>query len=135
MKFFAMSKMLKLIYWNNLTIFIDQWVKNLLINKILLNILDFFLVYTKNLSILFYSVLMLLRKVFHYDKNTPLLFFVLWAPILPWINISSSLILFGLYYGFLTTLPIDLFQILFIRTFFLEGNLSGTMAISSLIIG
>jgi len=28
-------------------------------------------------------------------KNIPLLFCVLWAPILLWINISSSLILFG----------------------------------------
>ncbi len=67
--------------------------------------------------------------------NTPLLLFVLWAPILSWINISSSLILFGLYYGFLTTLPIDPSQILSIRTFLLEGNLIGTMTISGLIIG
>jgi hypothetical protein len=67
--------------------------------------------------------------------NTPLLFFVLWAPILSWINISSSLILFGLYYGFLTTLLIDPFQILSIRTFFLEGNFNGTTIASGLIIG
>jgi hypothetical protein len=63
--------------------------------------------------------------------NTPLLFFVLWAPILSWINISSSLILFGLYYGFLTTLPIDLSLILSIKTFLLEGNLRGTMECDS----
>ncbi|KAH9530723.1 hypothetical protein CY35_20G022300, partial [Sphagnum magellanicum] len=67
--------------------------------------------------------------------NTPLLLFVLWAPILSWINISSSLILFGLYYGFLTTLPIGPSQILSIRAFLLEGNLSGTAAVSGLIIG
>ncbi len=29
------------------------------------------------------------------NKNVPLLFCVLWAPIILWINISSSLILFG----------------------------------------
>jgi hypothetical protein len=67
--------------------------------------------------------------------NTPLLLSVLWAPILSWINISSSLILFGLYYGFLTTLPIGPSQILSIRAFLLEGNLSGTAAVSGLIIG
>lgn len=67
--------------------------------------------------------------------NTPLQFSVLWASILSWINISSPLILFGLYYGFLTTLPIGPSQIISIRAFLLEGNLSGTMAISGLILG
>lgn len=67
--------------------------------------------------------------------NTPLQFSVLWASILSWINISSPLILFGLYYGFLTTLPIGPSQILSIRAFLLEGNLSGTVAISGLILG
>jgi hypothetical protein len=67
--------------------------------------------------------------------NTPLQLSVLWAPILSWINISSPLILFGLYYGFLTTLPIGPSQILSIRAFLLEGNLSGTVAISGLILG
>nr|AMD62030.1 hypothetical protein [Tetraplodon fuegianus] len=66
---------------------------------------------------------------------TPLQFSVLWASILSWINISSPLILFGLYYGFLTTLPIGPSQILSIRAFLLEGNLSGTVAISGLILG
>jgi hypothetical protein len=67
--------------------------------------------------------------------NIPLLLFVLWVPILSWINISSSLILSGLYYGFLTTLPIGPSQILTIRVFLLKGNLSGTMVVSGLIIG
>jgi hypothetical protein len=67
--------------------------------------------------------------------NIPLLLSVLWAPILSWINISSSLILFGLYYGFLTTLPIGPSQIWSIRGFPLKGNLSGIAAISGLIIG
>jgi hypothetical protein len=60
---------------------------------------------------------------------------VLWAPILSWINISSSLILFRLYCGFLTTLHIGLFQILSIRALLLEGNLSGIAIVSGLIIG
>lgn len=67
--------------------------------------------------------------------NTPLQLCVLWASILSWINISSPLILFGLYYGFLTTLPIGPSQILSIRAFLLEGNLSGTIALSGLILG
>ena len=67
--------------------------------------------------------------------NTPLQLSVLWASILSWINISSPLILFGLYYGFLITLPIGPSQILSIRAFLLEGNLSGTVAISGLILG
>lgn len=67
--------------------------------------------------------------------NIPLQLSVLWASILSWINISSPLILFGLYHGFLTTLPIGPSQILSIRAFLLEGNLSGTVAISGLILG
>jgi hypothetical protein len=66
--------------------------------------------------------------------NIPLLFVVLWVPILSWINISSSLILLGLYYGFLTTLPIGPSQILSITKKNLEGNLNGIVVISSLII-
>jgi hypothetical protein len=67
--------------------------------------------------------------------NIPLQLCVLWASILSWINISSPFILFGLYYGFLTTLPIGPSQILSIRAFLLEGNLSGTVALSGLILG
>jgi hypothetical protein len=67
--------------------------------------------------------------------NTPLVLSMLWAPILSWINISSSLILFGSYYGFLTMLPIDPSQILSIKAFLLEGNLSDTADVNGLIIG
>jgi hypothetical protein len=51
------------------------------------------------------------------------------------LRIQVKLILFGLYYGFLTTLPIGPSQILSIRAFLLEGNLSGTAAVRGLIIG
>jgi len=51
------------------------------------------------------------------------------------LRIQVKLILFGLYYGFLTTLPIGPSQILSIRVFFLEGNLNGTAVVSGLIIG
>nr|YP_009974078.1 Ycf1 [Marattia cicutifolia]QNH93904.1 Ycf1 [Marattia cicutifolia] len=44
-------------------------------------------------------------------------------------------VLFGIYYGFLTTLPIGPSQIFSIRSFLLEGNLSGTVAVSGLMIG
>ncbi len=63
------------------------------------------------------------------------LLFIPWIPILTWIKFSSTFILFGLYYGFLTTLPIGPSQLLAIRAFLLEGNLGGTVAISGLIIG
>ena len=58
-----------------------------------------------------------------------------WAPILTWMNFSSTFILFGLYYGFLTTLPIGPSQLLAIRAFLLEGNLGGTVAISGSMMG
>nr|YP_010576401.1 hypothetical protein RF1 [Angiopteris fokiensis]UZN43942.1 hypothetical protein RF1 [Angiopteris fokiensis] len=44
-------------------------------------------------------------------------------------------VLFGIYYGFLTTLPIGPSQIFSIRSFLLEGNLGGTVAVSGLMIG
>nr|YP_009531793.1 hypothetical chloroplast RF1 [Leiosporoceros dussii]AXZ70949.1 hypothetical chloroplast RF1 [Leiosporoceros dussii] len=64
-----------------------------------------------------------------------LLLSVLWAQIFSWINISGPLILFGLYYGFLTTLPMGPSQILSTRAFLLEGNLSGLMALGGSILG
>jgi len=67
--------------------------------------------------------------------SIPFLLFIPWIPILTWIKFSSTFILFGLYYGFLTTLPIGPSQLLAIRAFLLEGNLGGTVAISGLIIG
>ncbi|KAG6540368.1 hypothetical protein Mapa_018271 [Marchantia paleacea] len=67
--------------------------------------------------------------------SIPLLLSVLWVPILSWINFSSTFFLFGIYYGFLTTLPIGPSQLLSIRAFLLEGNLSGIAAVSGLITG
>nr|QWW93245.1 hypothetical protein [Lunularia cruciata] len=67
--------------------------------------------------------------------SIPLLLSVLWVPILSWINFSSTFILFGIYYGFITTLPIGPSQLLSIRAFLLEGNLSGIAAVSGLITG
>lgn len=68
--------------------------------------------------------------------SIPLLLFIPWIPtIFTWIKFSSTFILFGLYYGFLTTLPIGPSQLLSIRAFLLEGNLGGTVAISGLITG
>nr|WIA68220.1 hypothetical chloroplast RF19 [Pellia epiphylla] len=59
----------------------------------------------------------------------------LWVPIPSWINSSGTFILFGLYYGFLATLPIGPSQLLSIRSFLLEGNLGGIIAISGSITG
>nr|YP_009667703.1 Ycf1 [Cololejeunea lanciloba]QCW58478.1 Ycf1 [Cololejeunea lanciloba] len=67
--------------------------------------------------------------------SSPLFFSILWIPILSSINFSSTFVLFGLYYGFLTTLPINPSQLLSMRAFLLEGNFSGTAAISGLVIG
>nr|QWW93328.1 hypothetical protein [Hattoria yakushimensis] len=67
--------------------------------------------------------------------SIPFLPFIPWIPILTWIKFSSTFILFGLYYGFLTTLPIGPSQFLAIRAFLLEGNLGGTVAISGSIMG
>lgn len=65
----------------------------------------------------------------------PLFISTLLIPVVSWMNFSSTFILFGIYYGFLTTLPISPSQLLCIRAFLLEGNISGTVAISGLIIG
>nr|YP_009943707.1 Ycf1 [Scapania ampliata]QOD95446.1 Ycf1 [Scapania ampliata] len=67
--------------------------------------------------------------------SIPFLLFIPWIPIFTWIKFSSTFILFGLYYGFITTLPIGPSQLLAIRAFLLEGNLGGTVAISGSIIG
>lgn len=56
-------------------------------------------------------------------------------PTLLRINRSSEFIFFGLYYGFLATLPIGPSQLLSIRAFLLEGNLGGAVAIGGSIVG
>nr|YP_009667785.1 Ycf1 [Schistochila macrodonta]QCW58560.1 Ycf1 [Schistochila macrodonta] len=53
----------------------------------------------------------------------------------PWINLPNTFFLFGLYYGFLITLPIGPSQLLSIRAFLLEGNIGGIVAISGLMVG
>nr|WGO60531.1 hypothetical chloroplast RF1 [Aneura pinguis]WGO60617.1 hypothetical chloroplast RF1 [Aneura pinguis] len=58
-----------------------------------------------------------------------------WVTVLSWIKFSSGFILFGLYYGFLTTLPIGPSQLIALRAFLLEGNLGGTIAVSGLATG
>nr|YP_009668533.1 Ycf1 [Heteroscyphus argutus]QCW59308.1 Ycf1 [Heteroscyphus argutus] len=67
--------------------------------------------------------------------SIPLLLFMPWTPILTWIKFSSTFILFGLYYGLLTTLPIGPSQLLSIRAFLLEGNIGGTIAVGGLVTG
>ena len=67
--------------------------------------------------------------------SIPFLLFIPWIPIFTWIKFSSTFILFGLYYGFLTTLPIGPSQLLSIRAFLLEGNLGGTVAIGGSFMG
>nr|YP_009545172.1 Ycf1 [Gymnomitrion concinnatum]AZB86846.1 Ycf1 [Gymnomitrion concinnatum] len=67
--------------------------------------------------------------------SIPLLLSIRWISTLTWIKFSSTFILFGIYYGFLITLPIGPPQLLSIRAFLLEGNLAGTVAISGLIAG
>nr|WGO58639.1 hypothetical chloroplast RF1 [Aneura pinguis]WGO58725.1 hypothetical chloroplast RF1 [Aneura pinguis]WGO58811.1 hypothetical chloroplast RF1 [Aneura pinguis] len=58
-----------------------------------------------------------------------------WVTVLSWMKFSSGFILFGLYYGFLTTLPIGPSQLIALRAFLLEGNLGGTIAVSGLVTG
>nr|YP_010970039.1 hypothetical protein RF1 [Taenitis blechnoides]WNR49252.1 hypothetical protein RF1 [Taenitis blechnoides] len=50
--------------------------------------------------------------------------------ILPWIKLMSPYILFGLYYGLLSTLPMGPSQIFCVRSFLLGGNLSGLISLS-----
>lgn len=51
------------------------------------------------------------------------------------VNIPEPLILFGLYYGFLTTLPISFSHIVIIRNRLIEGKTSSLMAFFGLITG
>nr|YP_009548713.1 conserved hypothetical chloroplast protein Ycf1 [Gastoniella chaerophylla]AYW15688.1 conserved hypothetical chloroplast protein Ycf1 [Gastoniella chaerophylla] len=50
--------------------------------------------------------------------------------ILTWMKLMSPYMLFGLYYGLLTTLPMGPSQILCVRSFLLGGNLSGIISLS-----
>nr|YP_010716181.1 Ycf1 [Crepidomanes latealatum]WDE75917.1 Ycf1 [Crepidomanes latealatum] len=57
------------------------------------------------------------------------------ASLITWIRVASPCILFGLYYGLLSTLPIGPSHIISIRSFLLRGNASGFAALSGLMIG
>nr|AJB98606.1 Ycf1 [Botrychium sp. ternatum/japonicum] len=57
-----------------------------------------------------------------------LLFPPLQVSVLAWISTTGPFVLFGFYYGFPTTLPIGISQILSIRSFLLEGSLGGTVS-------
>nr|ARV78141.1 hypothetical chloroplast RF1 [Aneura pinguis]WGO60875.1 hypothetical chloroplast RF1 [Aneura pinguis]WGO60961.1 hypothetical chloroplast RF1 [Aneura pinguis] len=67
--------------------------------------------------------------------SAPLSLSISWVTVLSWIKFSSGFILFGLYYGFLTTLPMGPSQLIALRAFLLEGNLGGTIAVSGLVTG
>nr|YP_009113797.1 hypothetical protein [Stangeria eriopus]AFR45443.1 hypothetical protein [Stangeria eriopus]BAR93434.1 hypothetical protein [Stangeria eriopus] len=60
---------------------------------------------------------------------------LLWDSISPRVEISGPIILFGLYYGFITTLPIGPSQIFSMRTLLLEGTADGIVAMSGYIVG
>nr|AHZ58033.1 hypothetical protein [Tmesipteris elongata] len=64
-----------------------------------------------------------------------LLFISSLCPVFPWLSQISLVMPFGLYYGFLTTLPIGPSQILSIRSFLLEGNRSGIICIFGSMMG
>lgn len=70
---------------------------------------------------------------------TPMLFSVLRAYDLAFINTAGPLIILGIYYGFLTTLPLAPSQLVCIRAFLLEGEgkeseSPGTVAKSGILI-
>nr|YP_009158400.1 hypothetical protein [Macrozamia mountperriensis]AFS64334.1 hypothetical protein [Macrozamia mountperriensis]BAR93606.1 hypothetical protein [Macrozamia mountperriensis] len=58
-----------------------------------------------------------------------------WDSISSRVEVSGPIILFGLYYGFITTLPIGPSQIFPMITFLLEGTADGIVAISGSIMG
>lgn len=68
-------------------------------------------------------------------ESVQLSLYLFQALILTWIRVASPCILFGLYYGLLSTLPIGPSHIISIRSFLLRGNASGFAALSGLIIG
>nr|YP_009268445.1 hypothetical protein [Pseudolarix amabilis]BAV19351.1 hypothetical protein [Pseudolarix amabilis] len=60
---------------------------------------------------------------------------LLWDPLSSWIEVSGPIILFGLYYGFITTLPFGPSKIYSMRSFFLGETIYGIIAISGSITG
>nr|YP_003934503.1 hypothetical protein CaarC_p068 [Cathaya argyrophylla]BAJ19656.1 hypothetical protein [Cathaya argyrophylla] len=60
---------------------------------------------------------------------------LLWDPLSSWVEVSGPIILFGLYYGFIATLPFGPSKIYSMRSFFLGEALYGIIAISGSITG
>jgi len=60
---------------------------------------------------------------------------LLWDPLSSWVEVSGPIILFGLYYGFLATLPFGPSKIYSMRSFFLGEPIYGIIAISGSITG
>jgi hypothetical protein len=60
---------------------------------------------------------------------------LLWDPLSSWVEVSGLIILFGLYYGFLATLPFGPSKIYSMRYFFLGEPIYGIIAISGSITG
>nr|AXQ01473.1 hypothetical chloroplast protein [Pinus nelsonii] len=60
---------------------------------------------------------------------------LLWDPLSAWVEVSGPIILFGLYYGFIATLPFGPSKIYSIKSFFLGETLYGIIAISGSITG
>uniref|UniRef100_A0A385KP43 Protein TIC 214 n=1 Tax=Hymenophyllum holochilum TaxID=2137820 RepID=A0A385KP43_9MONI len=63
-----------------------------------------------------------------------MLLYLLQVSFITWVRVAGPCILFGLYYGLLSTLPIGPSQILSIRAFLLGGNTSGSAALSGLMV-
>nr|YP_004276348.1 hypothetical chloroplast protein [Pinus monophylla]ADX94914.1 hypothetical chloroplast protein [Pinus monophylla] len=60
---------------------------------------------------------------------------LLWDPLSAWVEVSGPIILFGLYYGFIATLPFGPSKIYSIKSLFLGETLYGIIAISGSITG
>nr|QUG10352.1 Ycf1 [Hymenophyllum coreanum] len=68
-------------------------------------------------------------------ESVQMLLYLLQVSLITWVRVAGPCILFGLYYGLLSTLPIGPSQILSIRAFLLGGNTSGSAALSGLMVG
>jgi hypothetical protein len=55
---------------------------------------------------------------------------LLWDPLSSWVEVLGLIILFGLYYGFLSTSPFGPSKIYSMRSFFLGETIYGIIAIS-----
>jgi hypothetical protein len=78
---------------------------------------------------------MLLKKVFHYDNKQSFTTFCAMGSNIVMDKYFKFIDFIWIILWILTTLPIDPYQILSIRAFLLEGNLSGIADVSGLIIG